>query len=312
MSSSNLEQWLEDESANFNRDFFQLTFREFEGVLDRPEPCIRADKHDLIWRWKPTMHLVVVKDNMWHVRHHVADLVECDLLRESKTSVGYDEVLNLLQQTLRRMWALLALMYGCCREVGLLCTVMDRLLEDLAELLVGHVDPHLETIAMQKVVEAIASTSAEKQETSNFLKTPELLERHHRARVVFSEIARFYHGAIIIGVSKVSATYHHTSKEEKQTWYEELLKLMLTCGHPSCKEQIQVKRMDWGVKTEQKSAPKKGKKKISRGADDPAEDADIMNPPEGAASASTPVKAKTKWSVSIAIKDARVGFPEER
>ena len=246
---------------------------------------------------------------MWHVRSLVKDMVDAELLRPDQA--GEQSKREQLQRSLRRMWALLAVAYGCCGEVGLLCTLMDRLLEDLASLFEGHTDPKMETTSMQKIAQQIQDFEVKKVTTaftnpnksSKFMDAAELtgdaevLERHFRVRMAFSEVARFYRGAIMLAISKVSSTYHHTTKDQKQIWYSELLKMCETCGHPSCKQQIQVKRMDWGASTQTKAKGKgKGKAKATA-----AEGGDDGQP-----------AGKEKWTVSIAVKDARIGFPDER
>lgn len=281
-----------------------MTFREFEAVKERPDFCAKANKHASIWRWQPTQHINVIKDNMWHIRNLVADLLDSGLLREGKR----DDVLADIETTMRRMWALLSVAFGNFGEVGLLCTVMDSLLEDLAGCFVGFQDPKMETTRMQKVVQAIAKEHGQSSAklTSFMSLDSNALERSHRARLVFGEIARFYRGAIMYAVSKVSATYHHTSKDQKEIWYENLLKFFDECGHPGCREQLKVSRMDWGKvdDEDQVKGPnkRKGKGKATEKPSGEAEDA-------GGAQSS---KEKKKWTVSIAVKDARIGFPDER
>ncbi|TKA65758.1 hypothetical protein B0A55_10835 [Friedmanniomyces simplex] len=301
--------WLNALSSDIDQARFELVFQEFENIQQCPESCRKAKKSDRIWHWQATQHLNVIKDNMWHVRNFVEGLVNDRLLR----AVGPGEdVKAMLNQTLRRMWALLALAYGCFGDIDLLCTVMDRLLEDLAGLLLGQVDPKMETIAMQEVFKAIAKDNAgQSPRLVNFMKTEAVLESHHQARLIYSEIARFYRGAIVLAVSKVSPTQR--SKDQQELWYHNFLKYLDSCGHPSCKEQLKVTRMDWGKDSDgsrsiakdkkgKKKGRGKGKAKATEGEEEEEEEEEPVEP----------AKIKTKRSISVAVKDARVGFTDER
>lgn len=248
--------------------------------MERPEECIKASRKDHLWIWKKGRHWWVAKDNMWHVRSLIRDLCNEGLLLDN-SQYGY----TALQHTLRRMWALMSLMSGSFGDVDLLLTVMDRLLEDLAEMFEGAVDVRMETVTMQKVVAILAARDQGKDLDSSsrppqlFIESPEVLERHHRVRLALSETMVFYRGAVVLAVSHFSPG--SGTKEQKQIWYEKLLTLLNQCGHPSCKEQIQVKLMNFG-------GTRKGFGK---------KDED---------------KGKEKYSISIAVKDARVGFPDQR
>lgn len=287
-------QWFREEQKRFKRDTFFKAFKLFDDTFHRPDPCQKANKGDAIWRWHPTKHLDVIKDNMWHVRHFVNDLISNNLVREQLASES-ETVQAQIEKTLQRMFALLAAYYGCVEELGLPCSTIDRLLEDFASLLVGQVDPRMETIAMQEVTRAIVNQSQGlTHQASEFMQEPDVLETHHRARILFSEISRFYRGAVILAVAKVSATYHHTTTEQKEVWYTQLLRYCAECGHPNCKEQLKVQRMDWGKKTKDTSGAKK-----SKGNGNAKDDTETA-------------KSKKKFTISIAVKDSRIGFPEER
>jgi len=95
------------------------------------------------------------------------------------------------------------------------------------------------------------------------------LKQKQRARVLFSELARMYRGAVALTVAQTSGTSHNSVKTELQRWLEELLKWSADCGHPSCTEQLKVQKIPHGEKQE-------------------------------------------RWSISVAVDDARIGFKEER
>lgn len=177
------------------------------------------------------------------------------------------DTLASLQTTLRRMYALLAIMHGCVAEGAIWLTVMDHLLEELAALVIGSVDPKLESVRMQNAAMAMKQKSATAKRKLN-INDFKRMEREHKAREIFAEVARFYRGAVIFLFASATARKGTSNREETQKWYEGLLNLFAKCGHRGCAEQMKVERM------------KKGQ--------------------------------HDSWSISVAVSDARLGFPEER
>lgn len=86
------------------------------------------------------------------VRCCVAILVQEDLLTDGEADLAC------LQTTLRRIYALIAPAFGSFAKPGLLCTLTDRLLADLADAVVGEVDSKMESIRMQKVAAVFGSS----------------------------------------------------------------------------------------------------------------------------------------------------------
>jgi len=182
-------------------------------------------------------------DNVVHVRGLVQVLDDEGLLRKSSNRVDYAK----LQTTLRRMYALLAIMYGCIEEGALLLTVMDRLLEELAEQIVGHVDPRMETVRMQRAMAVLAQVAGSGDQLHLPSKREEMfsrLERENRARNVFGELARFYRGAFIFAFSGVSNRKSWNSGVQDELWYEELLKYQWRCGLRGCSKQLKIDVME--------------------------------------------------------------------
>lgn len=267
-------QWLTGLFQSFDHNAFNVRFRNFERLVERPDVCKSATRAGRLWEWQAKNTLHVIEDNVVHVRWIANQLVTQELLADNS-----DDGKASLQVTLRRMFALLSWVHGMCAESGLLCTVMDQLLEDLAKQLVGHVDPKTETYRMLKVAQTLAelddkwktlmpSLGGDSEET-----TP-MLRKEHRARMLFSELARMYRGAIILSVAEVSGASHHKQRDCRQEWYQELIKWCDDCGYPSCSRQLKVAQMPYG-------------------------------PPEGD-------KQKMRWTISVSVDDARLGFPEER
>ncbi|KAI7334817.1 hypothetical protein KC315_g3580 [Hortaea werneckii] len=261
---SECAKWMKELGGKVNRSSFILTFQEFEGVINRPEVCANAKKNANMWI-NPRCWLVVMKDNIAHVRRIVHAMLANDLIIKQDDEYPYDD----LQKTLRRMWALLALSFGNWPEPALLCTIMDALLEDLAALVVGHLDPAFETTRMRAMLDGLNGLS-EQGKTSVQSQQPGLgaLQKEHDARQLFAELARFYRGAVMMGVAACSPKIGDKNKDAQKLWYESLLKWNAHCGHHTCQEQLEVTARS---------------------------------------------EAKTqKYSLSVAVSDERVGYPEER
>ena len=251
--------WLKDMAKDFDPNRFSLNFRDFESLKTRPDDCANASRGDNYWIRKHN-HLEIARDNIVHVRRLVYHLRENGMICDG----------DALQLTLRRMYALLALMHGCVAEGAILLTVMDHLLEDLAQTIVGNVDPKLESQKMQCAMGLIHEQTAERKSTLaiNDLKRH---EREHKAREVFAEIVRFYHGAVILLFSAASGGKSDQSDNQTRLWYQGIINLSSKCGNKKCADQLEVK-------------------KTAKVSDASSE----------------------RWALSIAVKDARIGFPEER
>ncbi|RMX86896.1 hypothetical protein D0869_02757 [Hortaea werneckii] len=261
---SECAKWMKELGGKVNRSSFVLTFQEFEKVISRPEVCANAKKYANMWI-NPRCWLVAMKDNIAHVRRIVHAMLANDLIIKHGDEYPYDD----LQKILRRMWALLALSFGNWPEPALLCTIMDSLLEDLAALVVGHLDPAFETTRMRAMLDGLNDLS-EQGKTSVQSQQPALgaQQKEHDARQLFAELARFYRGAVMMGVAACSPKIGDKNKDTQKLWYESLLKWNAHCGHRTCQEQLEVT-----ARTEAKTQ---------------------------------------KYSLSVAVSDERVGYPEER
>lgn len=251
-------QWLKEMAATFDEKRFILNFRDFEALVTRPEDCAKASSGANYWIRKHN-HLDIARDNIAHVRRLVCHMRENDMISD----------LDNLQVTMRRLYALLALIYGCVAEGAILLTVMDQLLENLAKSVIGNVNPKLESSKMQSAIRLMHQQPSMRKRALaiNDLKRQ---EREHKAREVFAEVVRFYHGAAILLFSAASGGKSEEVDSRTVKWWEGIINLSSKCGHSKCVDQLEIKKS----------------KKVTGEGD--------------------------RWALSIAVKDSRIGFPEER
>ena len=220
---------------------FPVFFRELENVVDRPERCKGAKKTDVLFK-SPRYWFDLMKDNIVHVRRLLDVLVANDLVR-SKIQ-GAEDPKDVMQTCMRRIYALLAISHGLWSEPALLCPILDHLLEELASCLTGHIDPKFETTRLQRMMRALQNSQPEEVEA--FTSVPKQkddvakLEREHKARVYFEEIARFARGALMMGVAVTSPKVGADNLAAKEVWFNQLLHYSSRCGHRSCQEQLKV------------------------------------------------------------------------
>ena len=222
---------------------FKFNFQTLESITQRPEACAAATRSSRMWEDR-RKRLDVFFDNVYHVRSFVSELNRAGLLTSPSEGEGWEEA---VQRTLRRMYALLAVVHGCCREPAVLCTVMDRLLEDLAQCVVGHADPALGTMRMARITTLVAnltkSQKAEMAENPGSQETKDRMTLEYAARQKFTELARFYRGAVVIGVANVS-TGCGSSEKGTTAWFEGLIRWIGRCRHPSCQDELRLRRLE--------------------------------------------------------------------
>lgn len=222
--------WLKEMATEFDEKRFILNFRDFEALVTRPEDCANAKPKANYWCCKHN-HLDIARDNITHVRRLLCHMRENDMISD----------LDNLQLTMRRMYALLALMYGCVAEGAILLTVMDQLLENLAKSVIGNVNPKLESEKMQSAIRSMHQKPSTRKRALaiNDLKR---LEREHKAREVFAEVVRFYHGAAILLFSAASGGKSDQAEDQTIKWYEGIINLSSKCGHSKCVDQLEIKK----------------------------------------------------------------------
>jgi len=130
-------------------------------------------------------------DNIYHMRVLMDEIFRKQDLFNMDTN---EDVQSQAHWIIKRMIAVLAVMYGCVSEGSLWLPIMDRLLEDLARRVVGHVDHNFETVRFQKLA-ALLGGNMEHESPPKLSNTVlKRLEKEHRARRLFSDIAVFYRG----------------------------------------------------------------------------------------------------------------------
>jgi len=228
-----------------NMKRLRATFHEFAGLVERPESSIHWGPYGVSFQLSRERMVESAADNIVHVRRLSYLIFDLHNLAQTTDSSGREvRWTKIVNRKLRRLYCLLAIMYGNTREPSLWLSTMDWMLEDLAKWIVGHADPMLETVRMQRFQQIVSSKGAALQLPSRADKAViAQLERHHLARELFSELALFYRGAIILLFCAVSTSSSRSTErtrlEGTKTWYEELLKWSNKCGHPHCFEAVE-------------------------------------------------------------------------
>ena len=178
----------------------------------------------------PRFWLYFVYDNLFHVRYLITIAHKEGLITGTN-----------VEMILRRMIALVSLIYGCFAEGALWLSVMDHLLEDLATQFQGTVQEPFTTISKASVKNAIqsgASAITIGPETDTTLVGQ--LERDFRARQIFAELAGFFRGAVLLAYGASARCTSWNSRKERQAWFEGMLAISQQCGHLSCREEVQI------------------------------------------------------------------------
>ncbi|KAI7499069.1 hypothetical protein KC367_g4785 [Hortaea werneckii] len=148
----------------------------FTSVIKRPEHVVNAESHSHFFRIT-TYYLGVNEDNIFHMKRLSRQLRGNQLLRPEVSG-------ERLQTTLRRMFGLLSLMHCCVVEGSLWLTVMDSLLDELSQLVLGHVGAPLNTATTHYFTRAAGTDKLEPLLQSDI----DRMERIDKARRVFSEV----------------------------------------------------------------------------------------------------------------------------
>ncbi|EON69922.1 hypothetical protein W97_09187 [Coniosporium apollinis CBS 100218] len=237
-----LAKWLEELSSNeIEASRFKLNYRTFERQIRRPKKIVQLKPDANFWT-RPAYRLPIILDNIYHIRRMMTAIFDRKLTVGSSDKDGTEAKLH---QKLRRMYGLLAIMFGCVSEGSLWLPVMDKLLEDLAEEVVGHVDPAYETITMTRKDQIMANLDQNVVRTRlpsgarNKARIDDL-SRFNEARKLFAELALFYRGAICLAFAAVSVTRGNQVIDQDRLWYEELIKQSAECGYPGCLEQLRI------------------------------------------------------------------------
>lgn len=260
-------------TKQINKNRFRANVHRFESIIARPAKLVEATATSVVLIHPSAENrAAVVEDNLYHVRALIHIMFRKGLFVQP-SDVSYRMRIHTL---LRRMFALVALMYGCVSEGSLWLTTMDTLLEDLAKRVVGHVDPKSATITMRRLPLILACRAAVDRPSQMALNLPTTsatvqiseLERENRALIYFAELARFYRGAVLMAYTSVS--WSGGTWTNRQLWYESLINWNEECGLDNCIEALKI-------------------------ADNPRTSTQFR-----------------KFGLSVAVKDGRFGFPEAR
>jgi len=112
-------------------------------MLDRPNASEVRErrKHDENAITRP-QKFRMAHDNMYHF-FRLAD----SIFREHALLTNADGAIPQIQYNMKRMIALVAIVYGCISEGSLWLPIMDFLLENLARRVVGHTDVNFEMVS---------------------------------------------------------------------------------------------------------------------------------------------------------------------
>lgn len=303
-------------------DRFKANLTAFEDITGRP-PLIK-DAHSKEYVFENAYRLLeLVKDNMFHVKVLAAQLRKEGLLAEGTTDEQY-------QGALRPMFALVAVMYGCVREGSVWLTVMDSLIEDLARLVRGQVDPRHATEKMTLVRRMRTNETNVDQVLSLSDADRASLKLDDVARRRFAELARFYLGAVMLAFAAVS--WKSKSNDESWLqWYGELLQWQHACGAETCTEDLIVRRpavydeeLGAGDQVAALSDNEAASDENDEISDDDAMVIDLaaakIAPKKVAPKKVAPKKksardgviSRSRYGLSVGVLDARKGFPSER
>lgn len=110
---------------------FRANLKHFAPVMKGPEHVVNAESHSHFFRIS-TYSLGVIGDNIFHMKKLIGQLRENQLLRPEVSEIR-------LNRTLRHMFGLLSLMHGCVVEGSLWLIVMNALLGELSQMVLGDV-----------------------------------------------------------------------------------------------------------------------------------------------------------------------------
>lgn len=256
---SDVEEALRGALAEVDMDRFALNMKTFVTIRRRPKEVAAAKATSGTIFKNPAQRELVLFDNIFHLRAFL------DIIRRGNQLLVDQE----LKQSLWRLWAVIALMYGCVAEGSLLLTVMDSVLEDVAEKVLGNLDPKHSTNTMMNLMDLRQHWQIERVQ-GKVLTDDDIqrLDRQETSRMVFNEFARFYRGANVLAYASVSWGTRVTATKSSIAWYRQLLRYSRECPGESCIENLKI-----------------------------FDNNDTRN---------------NRWGLSVGVKDARKGFPENR
>lgn len=256
--------------------------------MKRPEHVVNAKSHSHFFRIN-TYYLGVIEDNIFHIKKLISQLRENQLLRPEVSE-------ERLQRTLGRVFGLLSLMHGCVVKGSFWLTVMDALLDELSQMVLGEVDAPLNTATMHYFTRAAGTDKLQP------LLQPDInrMEGIDKARRVFSEVVRFYRGCVMLAF--VGVSWGHGERDRTTTrWFENLVRWSYICRLETCHEKL---RFKLGPRPEKKEGD------VDDDAEDPGEELEPGEEEERLAIKSDPTFRRS--NLSVEVEDARIGQRAER
>ncbi|KAI6841847.1 hypothetical protein KC340_g2211 [Hortaea werneckii] len=267
---------------------FCANLKHFTSIVKRPEHVVNAESHSHFFRIT-TYYLGVIEDNIFHIKKLISQLRENQLLRPEVSE-------ERLQRTLGRMFGLLSLMHGCVVEGSLWLTVMDALLDELSQMVLGEVDAPLNTATMHYFTRAAGTDKLQPLLQSDINR----MERIDKARRVFSEVVRFYRGCVMLAFVGVSCG--HGERDRTTTrWFENLVRWSYICRLETCHEKL---RFKLGPRPEKKAGD------VDDDPEDLGEELEPGEEEERLAIKSDPTFRRS--NLSVGVEDARIGQRAER
>ncbi|KAI7182637.1 hypothetical protein KC363_g8665 [Hortaea werneckii] len=240
-------------------------------VVERPEHVVNAESHSHFFRIT-TYYLGVNEDSIFHMKRPSRQLRDNQLLRPEVSG-------ERLQTTLRSMFGLLSFMHCCDVEGSLWLTVMDSLLDELSQLVLGDVGAPLNTATMHYFTRAAGTNKLKPLLQSDI----DRMERIDKARRVFSEVVRFHRGCVMLAFNLVRWSYIYRLE--------------------TCHEKL---RFKLGPRPEKKDVDDDD----DDDAKDPNEELDPGEQEERLAIKSDPIFRRS--NLSVGVEDARIGLRAER
>ncbi|KAI7089345.1 hypothetical protein KC356_g2489 [Hortaea werneckii] len=264
---------------------FRANPEHFTSVIKRPEHVVNEESHSHFFRIT-TYYLGVIEDNIFHMKKLIRQLRDNQLLRPEVSE-------ERLQTTLKRMFGLLSLMHGCVLEGSLWLTVMDNLVDELSQLVLGDVDAPLNAATMHYFTRAAGTDKLEPLLQSDV----DRMEGIDKARRVFSEVVRSYRGCVMLAF--VGVSWRHGERDRTTTrWFENLVRWSYVCRLEACHEKL---RFKLGPRPEKKDVDDVD----DDDAEDPNEELDPWEQEERLAIKSDPIFRRS--NLSVGVEDARIG-----
>lgn len=186
---------------------------------------------------------------MWHIRQYAHRLFSDSRFYSGSPDKG--NIHTQINRKLRKIFILFAILYGCVQDGSLWLGLLDHLLEELAEHVIGNTDPVFQTMHVEKMKSYLKTGQRMPMSLSN---TRRKLSNQNLATSLFAELALFVRGTAILLFMAVSKGGGRRVRDPRmKEWYDQLNILRSMCGHPSCNEVLDAELQEdagtqsWGL-----------------------------------------------------------------